>query len=205
VGKRHTDFTTAVNAPIASIRCLVGPTIPLPSRGEGEYAWRFISHLGLNYLSLTDTDSTTGAGALRELLRLYVPVNSAAMLRQLEGVLSVKTDPIVRRIPGAGPICAGRGLQVVVAAGDENAVANLPGFEIQHRPKFPLGYLDQPSFLKLTHLHPGDHPSVPMVMFVDPQGMVRVELQNNDPLMKKRDLTIRSTIRELLKEPGIKP
>jgi hypothetical protein len=35
--------------------------------------------------------------------------------------------------------------------------------------------------------------------------MVRVELQNNDPLMKKRDLTVRSTIRELLKERGIKP
>jgi hypothetical protein len=98
-----------------------------------------------------------------------------------------------------------RGLQVVVAAGDEHAAANLPGFEIQHRPKFPLGYLDQASFLKLTHLRPGDHPSVPMVMFVDPTGMVRVEMQNNDPLMKKRDLTVRSTIRELLKEPGIKP
>jgi hypothetical protein len=100
---------------------------------------------------------------------------------------------------------AAHGLQVVVAAGDEHAVANLPGFEIQHRPKFPLGYLDQASFLKLTHLRQGDHPSVPMIMFVDPQGMVRVELQNNDPLMKRRDLTIRSTIRELLKEPGIKP
>lgn len=98
---------------------------------------------------------------------------------------------------------ASRGLQVVVVAGDENAVANLAGFEIQHRPKFPLGYLDQTSFLKLAHLLPTAHPFVPILMFVDPKGMVRVQLEGNDPLMKKREATIRSTVRELLKEPGI--
>ncbi|MBV8911623.1 MAG: type VI secretion system baseplate subunit TssF, partial [Acetobacteraceae bacterium] len=56
VGRKHTDFTVTVNAPVASVRCLVGPTMPRPCRGEGDYAWRFISHLGLNYLSLTDND-----------------------------------------------------------------------------------------------------------------------------------------------------
>ena len=30
VGKQHTDFTIAVNAPVASIRCLVGPDHPAP-------------------------------------------------------------------------------------------------------------------------------------------------------------------------------
>jgi hypothetical protein len=96
-----------------------------------------------------------------------------------------------------------RGLQVVVAAGDENAAANLFSFEKQHRPKFPLGYLDQSSFIKLASLLPTEHPFVPILMFVDPKGMVRVKIKGDDPLMKKRDLTIRSTIRELLKEPGI--
>ena len=57
VGKQHTDFTIAVSAPVASIRCLVGPVAPRPCRSDGEYAWRFISHLGLNYLSLVDTDA----------------------------------------------------------------------------------------------------------------------------------------------------
>ena len=118
VGKRHTDFTVAVNAPIASIRCLVGPTPPRPCRGEGDYAWRFISHLALNYLSLADTDQAQGAAALRELLRLYVPSNAATAQRQLEGLLAVATSPIVRRIPGAGPICAGRGLQVTLTMDD---------------------------------------------------------------------------------------
>ncbi len=118
VGKKNTDFTVVVNAPIASIRCLAGPTNPRPCRGDGEYAWRFISHLGLNYLSLTDTDRAHGAAALRELLRLYIPQNASVSARQLEGVLSVETAPIVRRIPGAGPVCAGRGLQVTLTIDD---------------------------------------------------------------------------------------
>ena len=118
VGKQQTDFTVAVNAPIQSIRCLSGPTAPRPCRSDGDAAWRFISHLGLNYLSLTDTDSIQGAAALRELLRLYIPPNDSRATRQLEGLMSVTAEPIVRRIPGAGPVCAGRGLQVRIAIDD---------------------------------------------------------------------------------------
>ena len=112
VDKQHTDFTVSVNAPVAKVRCLVGPTSPRPCRGDGDLAWRFISHLGLNYLSLIDTDAVQGAAALREMLRLYVPAGNTRIGRQLDGVLSVGASPIVRRIPGAGPICVGRGLQV---------------------------------------------------------------------------------------------
>jgi type VI secretion system protein ImpG len=118
VGKLHTDFTVSVNAPIARIRCLVGPTAPRPCRGDGDLAWRFISHLGLNYLSLTDTDAVQGAAALRELLRLYAPASDTRAARQLEGVLSIKAEPIVRRLPGPGPFCAGRGLQLTLAIDD---------------------------------------------------------------------------------------
>jgi type VI secretion system protein ImpG len=114
VGKRHTDFTIVVNAPVASIRCIVGPTLPRPCRGDGQYAWRFISHLGLNYLSLTDTDTLQGAAALRELLRLYAPENAPTATRHVEAIRSVASAPIIRRIPGSGPLCAGRGLQVAV-------------------------------------------------------------------------------------------
>ena len=112
VRKHQTDFTVVVNAPIASITCLVGPTTPRPSRSDGDLAWRFISHLGLNYLSLTDTDAAQGAAALRELLGIYVPPGNTRAARQLEGLLSITAEPVVRRIPGAGPVCAGRGLQV---------------------------------------------------------------------------------------------
>jgi type VI secretion system protein ImpG len=52
------------------------------------------------------------------LLRLYVPQNATMAARQLEGLLSVGTSPIVRRIPGAGPVCAGRGLQITLTMDD---------------------------------------------------------------------------------------
>ncbi|MEJ0046336.1 MAG: type VI secretion system baseplate subunit TssF [Rhodospirillales bacterium] len=97
------------------MRCLVGPVPPRPCRGDGDYAWRFISHLGLNYLSLLDTDALHGAAALRELLRLYVPSAGSLAARQLEGLLSVRSRPVVRRIPGAGPVAAGRGLEITVS------------------------------------------------------------------------------------------
>ena len=110
VGRQQTDFTIVVSAPVSSVRCVVGPVAPVPCRSDGSYAWRFISHLSLNYLSLTDTDEAQGAAALRELLRLYVPSEQSVAARQLEGLLSIKSDTIVRRIPGSGPMAAGRGL-----------------------------------------------------------------------------------------------
>jgi type VI secretion system protein ImpG len=122
VGKQHTDFTLTVSAPVQSVRCVVGPTAPRPCRTDGDYAWRFISHLGLNYLSLTDTDSVQGAAALRELLRLYLPSTVSPAARQLEGLLSVASHPVVRRIPGAGPMAVGRGLEITLTM-EESAFA----------------------------------------------------------------------------------
>lgn len=114
IGRQQTDFTLMVSAPVASVRCVVGPVPPRPCRGDGDYAWRFVSHLSLNYLSLTDTDGMQGAEALRELLRLYIPSNQSIASRQLEGLLSVAPQTVVRRIPGSGPLAAGRGLGITL-------------------------------------------------------------------------------------------
>ena len=70
VGVGKTDFTLESGAPVDSIRCLVGPSKPQPSYAEGDTAWRLISHLSLNYLSIVDSDEQKGAAALREILRL---------------------------------------------------------------------------------------------------------------------------------------
>lgn len=119
-GKQNTDFTITVSAPVAATRCVAGPTTPRPCRSDGELAWRFISHLSLNYLTLTDTSAVQGAAALRELLRLYVPSPTSPMARQLEGLMSVASHPVVRRIPGAGPVAVGRGLEISLLM-DESA------------------------------------------------------------------------------------
>ena len=99
---------------------------------------------------------------------------------------------------------AAQGLQVVAAAGDTNAVAKIVPFARQHKLNFPIGFLDREGFIKMASLKPHDRPFVPVLLFVDPKGMVRVQLMGDDPLLKKLESAIRGTIRELLKEPGIK-
>ena len=98
---------------------------------------------------------------------------------------------------------ASHGLQVVVAAGDPNAATTIGPFIAAHQPNFPFGYLDRAAIMKVANVGPKDHPFVPIMLFVDAKGAVRVQLFGNDPLMQKPEGIIRSTIRELLKEPGI--
>jgi type VI secretion system protein ImpG len=114
VGVAATDFSLEENAPVQATRCLTGPTPPHPSNAEGEMAWRIISHLSLNYLSLLDARGEEGANALRELLRLYTARDEAYMRKQIDGVRSAQAEPIVRRVEAPGPIAFARGLQVSV-------------------------------------------------------------------------------------------
>lgn len=114
VGSGSTDFSLQSGGPVQSIRCLAGPTKPRPSPADGEIAWRLINHLSLNYLSLMDTDARQGAEALRELLSLYGDANDDAIRKQIEGVLSVESRNVVRRVDAVGPIVFGRGLEIAV-------------------------------------------------------------------------------------------
>jgi type VI secretion system protein ImpG len=112
IGQGATDFTLQAGAPVQSIRCVAGPTRPRPSRAEGETAWRLVSHLSLNYLSLAD--DADGAAALRELLKLYGGDAEASLQMQVEGVRSISAVPIARRLTLPGPAAFGRGLEVTV-------------------------------------------------------------------------------------------
>lgn len=109
-----TDFTMDVDAPVEFVRCLSGPTSPRPSPAEGEVAWRAISHLSLNYLSLADAGEEQGASALRDLLKLYGDTSDPQVRKQIDGVKHITTQPIIRRIGRAGPIAFARGLEVTV-------------------------------------------------------------------------------------------
>ena len=120
VGTGRTDFTMELSAPVAAIRILSGPTLPRPSVAEGRFTWRLISHLALNYLSLADTQGGEGAKALRELLTLYAEQNDRQALKQIDGVRSVRTQPVLRRIESPGPITFARGLEITVLL-DETA------------------------------------------------------------------------------------
>ncbi|MEI2415188.1 type VI secretion system baseplate subunit TssF [Orrella sp. JC864] len=106
------DFTLRVSAPVASIKVLSGPTRPHAPLGEHAQAWRLISHLGLNYLSLTDLDGEQGAQSLREMLHLYADLAEPAVARQIEGLRHARLTPVHHRLPVPGPLVYGRGVRV---------------------------------------------------------------------------------------------
>jgi type VI secretion system protein ImpG len=112
VGIGKTDFTLESGAPVQALRVRAGPTPPRPSHAQGDTAWRLISHLSLNYLSLADTDGGSGAAALRSLLGLYCDLTDRDQRKQLEGLRRVSSRPIVRRLPGVHPVTYGRGLEI---------------------------------------------------------------------------------------------
>ena len=118
LGQGRTDFLVEGGAPVESVRCIAGPSYPRTSPAFGDTAWRLISHLSLNYLSLLDEDSQTGARMLRDLLALYPDPNDSAAARQIEGVRSIAYKPVVRRMPITGPISYGRGLELVLTLDD---------------------------------------------------------------------------------------
>jgi type VI secretion system protein ImpG len=118
LGVGKTDFILDSGAPVGAVRCLAGPSQPYPSFAEGNVAWRLLNHLSLNYLSLADTDTQQGAVALREMLALYCHAGDLAAQRQVEGVRSVATSQVTRRMPTPGPITFGRGLQVNLTLDD---------------------------------------------------------------------------------------
>jgi type VI secretion system protein ImpG len=117
-GSAKGDFTPDTSLPVKMIRCLRGPSRPIPPVLERETAWRFISHLSLNVLSLTDTNSTEGAAALRQMLELYGIGEESLLRKQLEGIRSVEVKPVIRRIPTSGPVTMGRGLEIVLTCDD---------------------------------------------------------------------------------------
>ncbi|KQX84337.1 type VI secretion system baseplate subunit TssF [Variovorax sp. Root473] len=110
----ESDFTLRVSAPVRGVRILRGPSRPYPALAEGALTWRLISHLGLNYLSLTDVDAAQGAAALREMLDLYGNLADPAVRRQIQGVRSMALAPVFRRLPEPGPIVFGRGVEIAL-------------------------------------------------------------------------------------------
>jgi type VI secretion system protein ImpG len=93
-GGERGDFNIPANSVIKDIRCLRKPTasvrVPL---GNG-VIWRLISHLSLNHMSLV----SKGREVLLELLSLYNYRNTSAIRKQINGIVSVASEPVVARI-----------------------------------------------------------------------------------------------------------
>ncbi|MBJ6799958.1 type VI secretion system baseplate subunit TssF [Geomonas propionica] len=110
------DFQTELPAPLQAISCLIKPTTSLRPPLDGGRQRSLISHLSLNYLSLVDT----GAGALREILHLYDFCGSASTRQEINGIESVSSRPVTRRM-GAG-FC--RGVEVTIEFDEEKYIGS---------------------------------------------------------------------------------
>lgn len=108
------DFTLLDSAPVDAVVCLRGPSRPIPAVTEGDIAWRLISHLSLNYLSLTDLDGKAAARAVRDMLALYAERGDVSNRSQVECVERVSASPVTRRLPGPGPLVFGRGVEIAL-------------------------------------------------------------------------------------------
>jgi type VI secretion system protein ImpG len=114
LGQGPSDFSLQTGAPVEAVRCVAGPSAPRASHAHGDVSWRLISHLSLNYLSLIDNDAKQGAAALREMLSLYSELADPSARKQVRGVHSVRSEPVMRPLPGAGPLAFGRGLEITL-------------------------------------------------------------------------------------------
>jgi type VI secretion system protein ImpG len=113
-GDPEGDFTTEKAAPVARINCLIKPTpVRRPSLG-GALQWRLISHFSLNYLSIVEG----GEAALKEILNLYDFDNSAATRQQINGIVSLQSRHVTKRIKRS--FC--RGTQVTIAFDEDKMV-----------------------------------------------------------------------------------
>jgi type VI secretion system protein ImpG len=104
---------------VAGLVCLTAPTSTLRVSTRKEGAWRLISHLTLNHLSLVDQEG--GPEALREILRLYDFRDAPETRAMISSLTSVRATHGAARAPvrTMGVLC--RGLDINVEFDDARA------------------------------------------------------------------------------------
>jgi len=121
VGRGNSDFTLDIGAPVESIKCLSGPTVPKPSRTHAKDAWKLVNNLNVNYLSICGTEGDGGdaaAATLRQMLELYIDEQRGADKRQLEGIVAIQSKPAVRQRRYRSHVEVAHGLEVEVTVDD---------------------------------------------------------------------------------------
>ena len=124
-------------APLARIIALHKPTAQLDPPLGGRALWRLISHLSLNYLSLSSTPAALKA--LREILRLYSFTDPEQTWQQVNGIRAMACQRVTRRLGQEGWRGFCRGIEVTLTFDERMYVGSgafLLGAVLQHF--FPL-------------------------------------------------------------------
>jgi type VI secretion system protein ImpG len=113
-GDASGDFNMEAAAPVSKVSCILKPT---PTRRPflgSALQWRLVSHFSLNYMSLAEG----GEHALKEMLRLYDFNDSLSTQQMIDGIVSVSSRHITKRIQRA--FC--RGVQVTITFDEDKYV-----------------------------------------------------------------------------------
>lgn len=87
------DVPTDSSPEFATFRNITKPSIPIHPPLEGDLHWRLISHLSLNYLSLTNVEALRGILALYNFQSLVDRQIGRANERRLDGLTAVQSKP----------------------------------------------------------------------------------------------------------------
>lgn len=126
LGKTSTDFTIDTGAPCTAVRCLGEPTSPTPPLNRGNISWDLINLLSLNFLGF-DGDENAALASLKKLLGLMVNKHNHSQNKQIDGLIGFATKAVSARLPFAGPICFGRGVEITLTV-DETAFEGSSAF-----------------------------------------------------------------------------
>ncbi len=131
----HSDLTAMDSIPLQSVGLIRPPSSPKPPFAQGELAWRLIRQLGFNYLPLSQMSEREGGQALRDMLRLFVNSDDLIARKQIDSLIGSDVHPVTRRLPGAGPLVYGRGLQCHLTVDEDGFSGTSPylfGLVLEH-------------------------------------------------------------------------
>jgi peroxiredoxin len=94
---------------------------------------------------------------------------------------------------------APQGFQALGIAADDNASTGVAGLA-RLQLGFPLGYLDQTNTMQVFDFKLGDHPFVPIYLFVDRKGTIRFQYAGKEDFFKNEEPNTRILVENLLKQ-----
>lgn len=116
---RGTSHFAAIGIPAREISVLRAPSRPRSPPGigteigEGDAAWRLIGHLSPNYLTLAPEDHDRPT-VLRDHLALYRPPDDDALAQEIDGIESIQSRKVTRRVPGLDQMATARGHHITI-------------------------------------------------------------------------------------------
>lgn len=117
-------LTLEAGDPVESVRLLGAlrspqPAIPaaLPTGADSEsraddLAWRLVSQLALNFLSVAKEGR--GVDPLHALLDLYAERGDPGLARNVRSIVRIDSSAVIERLAIEGPMCFGRGTEVTL-------------------------------------------------------------------------------------------